>query len=71
MRFLSSRWKALAVLLAVSMTLASCWRRDGQPLLVVGFDGRPLSLDPHHKNDAVTWSVLSNFYDGLVRSLPS
>jgi peptide/nickel transport system substrate-binding protein len=49
------------------MTLASCWRRDGQPLLVVGFEGRPLSLDPHHKNDAVTWSVLSNFYDGLVR----
>ena len=69
MRLARSRWTTLAVVLAValSMPLASCRRGADQRRLVVGFDGHPLSLDPHHKNEAVTWSVLSNFYDGLVR----
>ena len=55
---------------ALSLSLASCHRGVDQRLLVVGFDGHPLALDPHHKNEAVTWSVLSNFYDGLVRFSP-
>ncbi len=60
------------MLLAAALALpsASCDRLTGGRVLVVGFDGRPLSLDPHHKNEAVTWSVLSNFYDGLVRFSP-
>jgi len=62
-------WATLPVLVAVALALpaTSCRRLAGERVLVVGFDGRPLTLDPHHRNEAVTWSVLSNFYDGLVR----
>jgi peptide/nickel transport system substrate-binding protein len=69
MRLLRNRSTTVPVLLAValSLPLASCGRGADQRQLVVGFEGHPLSLDPHHKNEAVTWSVLSNFYDGLVR----
>ncbi len=55
---------------ALALASASCGRLGGGRVLVVGCDGRPLSLDPHHKNEAMTWSVLSNFYDGLVRFSP-
>jgi len=63
------RWATRRALLAValSLSLVSCRRWGGERVLVVGFDGRALSLDPHHKNEAVTWSVMSNLYDGLVR----
>jgi hypothetical protein len=30
-------------------------------------DGAPLTVDPHFHNDAITWSVLASFYEGLVR----
>jgi len=30
----------------------------------------PLTLDPHHHNETVSWSLLSNFYDALVRFSP-
>jgi len=66
------RWAILTGLFAcaLALSLPSCRRGDDQRVLVVGFDGRPLSLDPHHKNEAVTWSVLANFYDGMVRFSP-
>ncbi len=62
------RWILSA--LAAAALAASCGRLGGERVLVVGCDGRPLSFDPHHNNEAVTWSVLSNFYDGLVRFSP-
>ena len=72
MRVLRSGWAkaAVALAVAVSLPLASCRRWSEPRLLVVGFDGHPLTLDPHHRNEAVTWSVLSNLYDGLVRFSP-
>jgi peptide/nickel transport system substrate-binding protein len=30
----------------------------------------PRTLDPHHHNEVVAWSLLCNFYDGLVRFDP-
>jgi peptide/nickel transport system substrate-binding protein len=36
-------------------------------VLAVGLNRPPLTFDPHYHNDAVTWSFLANFYDGLVR----
>ncbi len=36
-------------------------------MLTVGLNRDPLTFDPHYHNDAVTWSFLANFYDGLVR----
>ena len=72
MKLRPRRWATVPVLLAVALALPinSCRRAADERLLVVGFDGRLLSLDPHHKNDAMTWSVLSNLYDGLVRFSP-
>ena len=72
MRVLRSGWAkaAVALVVAASLPLASCRRWTEPRLLVVGVDGHPLTLDPHHRNEAVTWSVLSNLYDGLVRFSP-
>lgn len=66
------RWTALlrrAVLLvaAASLLAPGCRRLLTERTLVVGLDNVPITLDPHHHNDNVTWSLLSNFYDGLVR----
>jgi len=33
---------------------------------VIAVDGVPLTVDPHLHNDALTWSVLASFYEGLV-----
>jgi peptide/nickel transport system substrate-binding protein len=34
------------------------------------FENDLRTLDPHHHNDVVAWSLLGNFYDGLVRFDP-
>jgi peptide/nickel transport system substrate-binding protein len=36
-------------------------------VLTVGLNRDPVTFDPHYHNDAITWSLLANFYDGLVR----
>lgn len=56
---------ALVFILLIS-TGVSCRRERPPDTLVVGIDGSLATLDPHLHNDAVTWSVLSNFYDALV-----
>jgi peptide/nickel transport system substrate-binding protein len=52
---------------SIALVLASCGAEKEGARLVVGFQDAPLTLDPQFHNDAITWSVLSNFYDGLVR----
>lgn len=54
---------------AAVLALAASGCRPAQPprTLLVGLNRAPLTLDPHYHNDAVTWSFLANFYDGLVR----
>lgn len=55
---------ALAFVLAVQ--LGAC-RGESEPrILVVGINQHPLTLDPHHHDDMVTWALLCNFYEGLV-----
>ncbi len=56
----------LALGLALSATVAACRGGADPRVLVVGVDQRPLTLDPHHHSDAVTWALLCNFYEGLV-----
>jgi peptide/nickel transport system substrate-binding protein len=57
-----------AVVVACATVLAlSCRRAPRDGTLSVGLNRAPLTFDPHFHNDAVTWSFLANFYDGLVR----
>ena len=56
----------LAFAVALSALLIACWGGVERRILVVGVNQRPLTLDPHHHNDSVTWAVLCNFYEGLV-----
>jgi peptide/nickel transport system substrate-binding protein len=58
-----------AIVLAY-LASAGCSRLTGQGPLVVAFDDVPAVLDPHLQNNAVTWSLLGNFYDALVRFSP-
>ena len=55
----------LALALVLAAPLGAC-RGEGSRVLVVGVNQHPLTLDPHHHNDAGTWAVLCNFYEGLV-----
>jgi len=57
----------LAAIVAVAVGMSGCGRVSPPPTLVIAMDGVPLTLDPHFHNDAVTWSLLANFYEGLVR----
>lgn len=59
--------KRLIHLLAVVMVpvLAAC-APEPQPALVVGLVSGPVSLDPHTQDEVITFSILSNMYEGLV-----
>jgi peptide/nickel transport system substrate-binding protein len=60
--------RALGTAAAVLALAAGACRPAPAPrTLLVGLNRGPLTLDPHYHNDAVTWSFLANFYDGLVR----
>ena len=50
--------------------LAACRRAQGHAPLVVNLDRLPATLDPHHHNEIVGWSLLCNFYDAMVRFSP-
>ena len=63
----ASRATALALAAAAFMASAGCGAKSVTRTLTVGIDSPFATLDPHHHNDAYTWSLLSNFYDGLVR----
>ncbi len=64
-----SAFLRLALGAALAASLASCRGADRR-VLTVGVDQRPLTLDPHHHNDAVTWALQCNFYEGLVSFSP-
>lgn len=49
------------------LVLCSCSRPELRAPLKVGLPGEPGTLDPHLHNEVVPWSLLCNFYDGLVR----
>ncbi|MFI5168334.1 MAG: ABC transporter substrate-binding protein [Thermoanaerobaculales bacterium] len=56
----------LALLACTAVLLPGCGNGGERDTLVVGLNPVPVTLDPHHHNDAVTWSLLCNFYDSLV-----
>ncbi len=62
------RRAALLVCLAASAAVlgAGCSRAP----VTVSFESAPRTLDPHHHNEVVVWSLLCNFYDSLVRFSP-
>ncbi len=63
------RWLWSAVLALSALGAAGCG--GGRPApVVVTFDRVPTTLDPHHHNELVDWSLLCNFYDALVRFSP-
>ncbi len=62
------RWARAAFALAAGVA-GACG--GGQPAPVaVTLDRVPSTLDPHHHNELVGWSLLCNFYDALVRFSP-
>lgn len=65
------RWGAVLAGALVLLAAGSCARVGGEAPLVVVFDDLPVTLDPHLQNHSVTWSVLGNFYDSLVRFSPT
>ena len=59
----------LAVVLLLA--LAGCGASDAPaPLRIAMYEGVS-TLDPHHHNEAVATGLLSNIYDGLVRTSPT
>jgi peptide/nickel transport system substrate-binding protein len=62
------RW-ALAALALAASAAAGCAGGRPAPLRVT-LDRVPATLDPHHHNEIVGWSLLCNFYDALVRFSP-
>lgn len=62
------RWARAALALATGMA-AACGGGRQAPLEVT-LDRVPSTLDPHHHNELVGWSLLCNFYDALVRFSP-
>ncbi len=58
------------MLLAVFAALAACRAPGVRAPLVVDLDRAPATLDPHHHNEVVGWSLLCNFYDALVGFSP-
>lgn len=61
------RSAAASVLALLAVLGAACGPAPTPPTLRVGLNRGPVTLDPHYHNDAVTWSLLANFYDGLSR----
>jgi peptide/nickel transport system substrate-binding protein len=58
------------VLLAAFAALAACRAPGVRAPVVVALDRAPATLDPHHHNEVVGWSLLCNFYDALVGFSP-
>jgi len=56
---------------AVVASLTACQRPGERAPLQVAFTDSPGTIDPHLQNHAVTWSVLGNIYDALVRFSPA
>ncbi|HOT00492.1 MAG TPA: ABC transporter substrate-binding protein, partial [Acidobacteriota bacterium] len=59
--------KRLTLILAVVLApvLVAC-APEPPPVLVIGLANGPVSLDPHTQDEVVTFSILSNMYEGLV-----
>ncbi len=80
---LFSGWQRLVAALAVGtvvLAAASCGRddssnesgRDAKPLVLTrGLGGQPGSLDPQRAEDAFSYDVLRDLYEGLTASSPS
>ncbi len=62
------RW-ARALLALAAGVAAGCGAGERPPVRVT-LDRVPATLDPHHHNEIVGWSLLCNFYDALVRFSP-
>lgn len=54
--------------LVVTALLAGCGRSPAP--FRIAFEDDVRTLDPHHHNDVVAWSLLSNFFDAVVRFDP-
>lgn len=64
-------WQRAAVLaLALGFLGAGCANPTRPSQLFVVFDRAPSTLDPHHHNEIVGWSLLCNFYEALVAFSP-
>ena len=61
-----SQLLGLAVLALGVLVVAGCGSKQRAPLAVT-LDRFPTTLDPHHHNEIVDWSLLCNFYDALDR----
>lgn len=67
MRGVNVRGAAVAVGLAYVLVMpAGCGGRNHRTPVRIVLESMPGSLDPHWHNEVVTWSTLSNVYDGLV-----
>ena len=66
------RRAALVAIAGVAVVLVgiACAVGERSRTLTVAFDTAPGTLDPHHHNEVVTWSLLCNVYDALVQFSP-
>lgn len=64
----SDRW-SMAAIGAALLLMLTCG--GGQRAIVVALRNEPSTLDPHTHGELQAWSLLSNFYDGLVRFSPA
>ena len=58
-----------ALVLALPLGLA-CRPHPSRAAAEIALNRFPATLDPHHHNEVVGWSLLCNFYDALVRFSP-
>ncbi|MGE5232836.1 MAG: ABC transporter substrate-binding protein [Acidobacteriota bacterium] len=64
----AARLAASAALAALSVVAAGCGRSEPaleKPLRIALYNA-PLTLDPHRRNELLTFAVLRNIYDGLT-----
>ncbi|MEP0774203.1 MAG: hypothetical protein HRF46_07555 [Acidobacteriota bacterium] len=68
-----SRARAIGMRLGGCILIASAWlggcARAPEPLRIA-FEDDIRTLDPHHHNDVVAWSLLANFFDAVARFDP-
>lgn len=58
--------RIINILAAVLVPALAACAPEPPPALVIGLATGPVSLDPHTQDEVVTFSILSNMYEGLV-----
>jgi peptide/nickel transport system substrate-binding protein len=61
----------VAAAAAIAVLAVGCRREASLPPLRIGLYEPLATLDPHHHDETVVWTLLCNVYDGLVATSPT